>query len=188
MLITISEAAAVLGLKSRGSVYRKVRNGELRTVTGPDGVEMLEREGLEDRWSKITRTRGDSPKPPRETKPLRPAAARKARAPVIDEPPDSVMTARINDDELPEYNESRKRSEFERANLLELERKQKEALLLPAEQVAKVWANSVSIAKTKLLAVPSRLRQRIPHLTLEEVAITEDLIREALEELAANDE
>jgi hypothetical protein len=196
VLISISEAAAVLGLKSRGSVYRKIRNGELATVLGPDGSELIEREGLEERWGRITRTRMDSPKPRAarqkaaaqvqevvEQKPVQRRAERK-RVMVVDQPPESVPAGRIGDDELPEYNESRKRSEFERANLLELERKQKEGLLLPAEQVQKVWANSVAIVKTKLLAVPSRLRQRIPHLTLEEIAIAEELIRESLEELS----
>ena len=85
---------------------------------------------------------------------------------------------------VPDYNESRARHEFEKANLAELDRKQKEGLLLPRDQVEKVWANAVTIARTKLLAVPTRARQRIPHLSLEEVAIVETLIREALEELA----
>lgn len=84
----------------------------------------------------------------------------------------------------PDFNTSRARHEFEKANLAELERKQKEGMLLPTDQVEKVWAEAVTIAKTKLLAVPTRARQRIPHLTLEEVAIVEELVREALEELS----
>ena len=85
---------------------------------------------------------------------------------------------------IPDYNDSRARSEFEKANLLELDRKAKEALLIPRDQVEKVWADAVTIARTKLLAVPTRARQRIPHLTLEEVAILDDLQREALQELS----
>lgn len=199
MLISISEAAAVLGLRSRGSVYRKIRSGELAVVVGADGKELLERDGLEDRWKAITRSRTDSPltraerhKEAKEKRQQRRQQVAEEPAPVrrqarkvlvVDEPPAAVPGTWVRDEELPDYNESRKRSEFERANLLELERKQKEALLLPAEQVQKVWANSVAIAKTKLLAVPSRLRQRIPHLSLEEIAIAEDLIRESLEEI-----
>lgn len=109
-------------------------------------------------------------------------------ASVVDQAPSSVTRRVVKDGNLPDYNDSRARSEYERANLLELERKQKEGLLLPAEQVEKVWANSVTIARTKLLGVPTRLRQRIPHLTLEEIAIAEELIREALEELAGDGE
>jgi hypothetical protein len=87
-------------------------------------------------------------------------------------------------EEIPDYNDSRARSEFEKANLLELDRKQKESLLIPRDQVEKAAANVATIVRTKLLAVPTRARQRIPHLTLEEVAILDELQREALEELA----
>ena len=86
--------------------------------------------------------------------------------------------------QLPDYNESRARHEFEKANLAELDRKTKEGLLLPRDQVEKTWAAAVTIARTKLLATPTRARQRIPHLSLEEVNILDDLLREALEELA----
>jgi hypothetical protein len=185
VLITISEAAAVLGLKSRGSVYRKVRNGELKAVTGPDGKEMLERDGLEARWAGITRSRSDSPRPAREPKPLRPAAERKAK--VIDQAPDAVVILPVGDDDLPEYSVSRARSEFERANLLELERRLKEGQLVERKKVEATWAAMVTAAKTKLLAVPSRSKQRIPHLSLEEVEIITLLVREALEDLAGGE-
>lgn len=106
---------------------------------------------------------------------------------VLDQTPESVPRRdERSDEELPPYTESQKRKAYEQANLLELDRKQKEALLLPADQVEKVWANSVTIARTKLLGVPTRLRQRIPHLAIEEIAIAEELIREALEELAGD--
>ena len=119
----------------------------------------------------ITRTRTDSPKPV------------VARGKVVSEKTrDREVIERSF--QLPDYNESRARSEYEKANLLELERKQKEKQLLPADQVERVWANTVATVKTKLLAVPTRLRQRIPHLTLEEVAIADELIRESLSELA----
>lgn len=181
MLITISEAAAVLGLKSRGSVYRKVRNGELKAVAGPDGKEMLERDGLEDRWASITRSRSDSPRPTREPRPLRPVAERKQK--VLDQAPDAVVDLPVGDDDLPEYSVSRARSEFERANLLELERRLKEGQLVERKKVEATWAAMVTAAKTKLLAVPSRSKQRIPHLSLEEVEIITVLVREALEDL-----
>ena len=64
---------------------------------------------------------------------------------------------------------------------------QDEKKLLPRDQVEKVWANAVTIARTKLLAIPTRARQRIPHLTLEEVAIVEELIRETLEDLSSGE-
>ena len=87
--------------------------------------------------------------------------------------------------DVPDYNESRARHEYEKANLAELVRLEKEALLLPRGEVERAWAESVTIAKTKLLAVPTRAKQRIPHLTLEEIEILTMLQREALEDLAS---
>lgn len=162
----------MLGLKSRGSIYRKINSKELATVPGPDGP-LIERDGLEQRWASITRTRSDSPAPraARTSKPAPPAAATTSPPPPSDGPP-------------PDYAESRARSEFEKANLLELERKTKEGLLLQREEVERAQAAAINISKTRLLGVPSTAKQRIPHLTLDEVEILTGLIREALEELA----
>jgi hypothetical protein len=171
VLISVGEAAKVLGLKSRGSIYRKIKNGELPTTPGPDGNPLIERDALEQRWANITRTRSDSPKP------LRPAAVRSA--PTAPKPPPKPP------EQLPEYGESRARTEFEKANLLELERRQKEGQLLEREEVERAQAAAIAISKTRLLGVPSTAKQRIPHLSLEEVEILTTLIREALDELAS---
>ena len=45
-------------------------------------------------------------------------------------------------------------------------------------------ARVVAISRMKLLGVPSRARSRLPHLTLDDVAVIEELQREALEELS----
>jgi hypothetical protein len=89
--------------------------------------------------------------------------------------------------ELPDYNVSRARSEYEKANLLELDRKTKEGHLLRREDVEQAWGQAVNITRTRLLGVASTARQRIPHLETEEVELITTLIREALEELAAGE-
>jgi hypothetical protein len=167
VLITYTDAVKLLGLKSRNSLYRKIDSGDLEKVDTPEGPR-LESEGLPERWAQITRVAVDSPRkanPAPIEKRLRHPAPRA-------------------DDVVPDYHDSRARSEFEKANLLELDRKAKEGLLLDRAQVEKAAANVATIVRTKLLAVPTRARQRIPHLTLEEVAILDELQREALEELA----
>ena len=111
-----------------------------------------------------------APRPPRP--PRRPPAA---TAP----PPEPA--------ELPDYNISRARSEYEKANLLELDRKTKEGHLLRREDVEQAWGQAVNITRTRLLGVASTARQRIPHLETEEVELITTLIREALEELAAGE-
>jgi len=88
---------------------------------------------------------------------------------------------------LPNYTVSRARSEFEKANLLELQRKTQEGLLLHREDVELAWGQAVNITRTRLLGVPSAAKQRIPHLEIEEVELLTALIREALDELAAGE-
>lgn len=94
-------------------------------------------------------------------------------------PPDS--------EKLPDYNTSRCRSEFEKANLLKLQRKTQEGLLLRREDSEQAWAQAVNITRTRLLGVPSTAKQRIPHLEIEEVELLTMLIREALDELASGE-
>ena len=89
--------------------------------------------------------------------------------------------------ELPDYAVSRSRAEYEKANLLELERKTREGLLLRREDAEQAWGSAVNITRNRLLGVPSAAKQRIPHLELEEVELLTQLIRDALEELAAGD-
>jgi excisionase family DNA binding protein len=172
VLITVDEAAKVLGLKSRGSVYRKIKNGELPFVSGDEG-KLIERDGLEQVWARINRPKASHP--PK----LRPAAERTAPRQSSPAPPPPRHT-----DQPPDYNESRARSEYEKANLLELDRKAKEGLLLHREDVERAQATALAISKTRLLGVPSTAKQRIPHLSLDEVEILTTLIREALDELA----
>jgi len=178
VLISVGEAAKVLGLKSRGSIYRKIQRHELETVPGPDGNPLIERDNLEQRWAAITRTRTDSPQP------LRPAAERTKPQPNQPPPPPPKAP---EPEELPAYNDSRARSEYEKANLLELDRKTKEGLLLRREDVELAWGSAVNITRTRLLGVPSTAKQRIPHLEVEEVELLTTLIREALDELAAGE-
>lgn len=90
-------------------------------------------------------------------------------------------------DELPEYTISRARSEFEKANLLELDRRTKEGQLLRREDVEQAWAQAVNLTRVKLLGVPSTVKQRIPHLEVDEIEVITGLVREALEELASGE-
>jgi hypothetical protein len=120
---------------------------------------------------------------PQQTDALQPRAKRQPAAPRA--PRQQLPMDRPED--LPEYTVSRARSEYEKANLLELDRKTKEGHLLRREDVEQAWGGAVNITRTRLLGVASTARQRIPHLEMEEVELITTLIREALEELAAGD-
>jgi hypothetical protein len=105
------------------------------------------------------------------------------------DPPRRQLTQLPSDapEDLPDYTVSRARSEYEKANLLELDRKTKEGQLLRREDVELAWGSAVNITRSRLLGVPSTAKQRIPHLEIEEVELLTTLIREALDELAAGE-
>jgi hypothetical protein len=89
----------------------------------------------------------------------------------------------LADDQLPAYTVSQQRKAYEQANLLEIERRQKEGQLVERESVVSTWAQLINSAKSKLLAVPTTVRQRIPHLTAEEADVIDVVIRAALADL-----
>lgn len=105
--------------------------------------------------------------------------------PVGEERPQESRKQQRDPDSLPDYTESRARSEFEKANLLALDRKAKEGQLLYREDVRLAYGRAVNMARTKILGMPSRAKQQLPHLSPDEVELMRDLLREALEELAA---
>jgi phage terminase Nu1 subunit (DNA packaging protein) len=76
------------------------------------------------------------------------------------------------------------RERIARAEAMELENARKRRDLVPRLEVDLSWSARVVAARTRMLGLPSRAKQRIPHLTGQDIAILESLIREALEELA----
>ena len=172
----------VLGLGSRGGIYRKIQKGLLPSFPGPRGV-MVERDGLEELWAKINRPKVKDPPRADSSALQQPAkpAPRPGPAPRLDGPEDLAQ------DPPPDYHVSHARAEYEKANLLELQRKTQEGQLLRREDAKQAWGSAVNITRSRLLGVPSAAKQRIPHLELEEVELLMLLIREALEELAAGE-
>lgn len=146
----------------RGSVC-VLQEKPLRVDAGTLVAEYLARVGPQQSEAQQPAAKRDRPDRPRRQPP----------------PPDPI--------DLPDYNESRARSEYEKANLLELQRKTQEGLLLRREDAVQAWNQAVNITRTRLLGVPSTAKQRIPHLEIEEVELLTGLIREALDELAAGE-
>jgi phage terminase Nu1 subunit (DNA packaging protein) len=68
--------------------------------------------------------------------------------------------------------------------LLELERAEKEKELVSAREIALKWGEVVAIARTKILGIPSKAKQRIPDFPQDAFVILEDIVREALEDVA----
>jgi phage terminase Nu1 subunit (DNA packaging protein) len=72
-----------------------------------------------------------------------------------------------------------------RALKAELEYKQAAGELVPAAEVRGKLEETFHACRTRLLGVPSRVKQALPELTPGAVAKIDELIREALEDLAA---
>lgn len=56
--------------------------------------------------------------------------------------------------------------------------------LLPAVEVERAWSDTLRRVRSRVLAVPSRLRQVLPHLTTHDAQAIEAELRVALEDLA----
>lgn len=72
----------------------------------------------------------------------------------------------------------------EQRRKLEVERRKLEGELVEIAEVRQWVASMIATARTRLLGVPSKAKQRIPHLERTDVFEFEELIREALEGLA----
>jgi hypothetical protein len=89
---------------------------------------------------------------------------------------------------VPDYAASRARREAAEAALAELELGEKRGQLASVREIDARLANEYARAKTKLLAIPSKLRQRDPSVTLEQVELLDALIREVLNDLASEED
>lgn len=99
-----------------------------------------------------------------------------------------------DEDEIPEVSDSMTLNEASviekrwRAKLVQLEFRKKAGELVEAKDVEHAWVGLVTAARAKLLGVPTRVRQKLPHLKPDEILIVDEFIREALEELTKREE
>ena len=87
-------------------------------------------------------------------------------------------SAGTGDEELATSTERLKSAQ---ADLAELKYAEAAGELVPAADVLREWADVLSSVRTRLLGVPTQIKQALPHLTVAEVQILEATIREALE-------
>lgn len=89
------------------------------------------------------------------------------------------------DDEQRAMKDAARREKHWKAQLAELTYKERSGELVDAAAVEAEYANFCTTVRTKLLGLPSRMKQAHSELTLEQLATLDDYVREALEELAA---
>ena len=158
---------------SAEAVSKAITAGRLRESVVQVGRQpkIADPELADREWEANTRPRVD--RPPPAPAPLAPA-------------PDDVAN-------VPDYFVSRARREAAaarreaaQAELSELEVAERKGELVSVAKAREDVIAKFTIVRTRMLGVPSRVAQRLPHVAVEVVPIVEELVREALEELAAD--
>lgn len=184
-LISKADAARALGVTSE-AVYAAIRTNRLSVVRTGDGRELVNSATMREEWDRNTQKRiGRGPKPPAgttERTPKRPGELTPQER--RDQQADSGGSLADTNEAIPDYNESRARTEHLKAELLELERKEKERILVKAEEVEAKWVEIITMARTKILGIPTKAKQRIPDLDTDAISLLDDIVRETLEDLA----
>ena len=175
-LVTQAEAARILGITAP-AISQAIRQGRLKTVLNEKGKKRLDTATLAEDYRKNTQTRKTT-----AHKRASQVSQEQPVAKVADKAPGPRMTK--TSEYIPDYDESRARTEHLKAELLELDRKQKEGLLVPAADVEAKWIEIVTMARNKIMGLPSKAKQRIPDLDSGAMACLEDIVRETLEDLA----
>jgi hypothetical protein len=185
-LISKADAARALGVTSE-AVYAAIRTNRLSVVRTGDGRELVNSATMREEWDRNTQKRiGRGPKPPAgttERTPMRPGELTPQER--RDQQAESGRNLADTNEAIPDYNESRARTEHLKAELLELERKEKERILVKAEEVEAKWVEIITMARTKILGIPTKAKQRIPDLDTDAISLLDDIVRETLEDLAA---
>lgn len=165
-LISRVEAAKLLGV-TKEAVYQAIKRGRIKTVSGKNGTPMLDAKTLVKDWNKNTQ---------------RPVSVKEPDKPPAERKPEPRMSR--TQEYIPDYDESRARTEYLKAELLELDRQTKAGKLVPAEEVEAKWIEIVTLARGKMLGIPSKAKQRIPDLDSAAMKALEDIVRETLEDLS----
>jgi phage terminase Nu1 subunit (DNA packaging protein) len=107
-----------------------------------------------------------------------------ARAPVAGPRP-APLPADVPPEAELSSNEAARIKTYWQARQAELDYRQEAGELVPARDVRHRLEDVFRTCRTKLLGVPGRLRQALPHLTHADQLAAENLVREALEDLAS---
>jgi len=175
-LITQAQAARLLGI-TPAAVSIAVKHGRLKVILNENGKKRIEGSTLAEDYRKSTQTKQSN-------------AHRMTSQPEAASSPTRSSSGRMTKtgEYIPDYDESRARTEHLKAELLELDRKQKEGLLVPVADVESTWIEVITMARGKILGIPTKAKQRIPDLDGGAMACLEDIVRETLEDLAGEAE
>jgi len=179
-LVTQSEAARILGI-TPPSVHHAVAKGRLKIVFDEKGRKRIDTSTLAEDYRKNTQTRNTT-------------AHKKLKELELKQPEQKASQAKAEprisrtQEYIPDYDESRARTEYLKAELLELDRQTKAGKLVPVDEVETKWLEVITLARGKMLGIPTKAKQRIPDLDAAAMACLEDIVRETLEDLAGEEQ
>lgn len=193
--ITLSDYAKLRGVTPK-AVSKAVAAGRLVASVGRSdrGQPVILDPAVADReWEENTRRRADYMPPSVISKSADLAPSSDESTTRIDSRGDvvAISKAPIGHRDVAPYNVSREQraaADARRASVMadmaELELEEKRGALVSADVARSEVIAAYSLVKTRLLAVPSAVGQRLPDLALVVVPVVEELVREALAELA----
>lgn len=82
------------------------------------------------------------------------------------------------------FHNARTARESYAAKIAKLEYDKRSGKVAEIEEIKKVWTDAAAKARTAFLAVPSKMRQRVPEFSESQYHILEEIIRETLEHLS----
>lgn len=99
-----------------------------------------------------------------------------------------VAGGRGGEDHVNTLTSERARLAREQADAQALKNAERRGELLQAAEVSRVWGDTLRGLRARLLALPSRLRADLPHLSASDVALIDREMRNTLQELAHADD
>ncbi len=155
---------------SHMAVQRAIRSGRLKRSIN-DGGQISDPALADAEWDANT----DVAKVPHAVQTTRAAAAAAANPGEVG-PPAAVLGASLNENNAAKI--------YWQARKAELDFREAAGELVPAAGVRAELEGVFRSCRTRLLGIPSRARQLLPGLSVADVGVLENLVREALEGLA----
>ena len=166
MFISFADLAKLKGV-SRSAVSQKKRAGILNdAIVNVNGKDLLNKDDALRLW--------ETNMVPHHSKLTK-----------VAETPRTPEVGKVDKEEIPDFNTSRSKREAMMARLAEIDVEEREKILVPSAEVEASWIQLVTIAKTKVLGIPTKAKQRIPDLDKNAMSLLDEIVRETLEDLSA---
>lgn len=178
-LISMSEFARRKGVTPQ-SIHKAIKSNRIGVVHEGSGRPKLDWEIASAQWDRtairkhnIAKARSVPEPEPDE------AALEEESKSILDDPEDDNLLPDGDD-----YFTNRGVHEAYKAKLARLEYLEKKGQLIAADDIKYAWGKIIATVKQRVQAIPSKAKVRLPHLTINEMDVLDDLVREALTELS----